>query len=167
MYVGFIFGSVFIGYNMGISQVISYKYGAGDTDELRSLLRKSCALIAVAGLLITIAVEVLAPQLSAFFVGYSPALRDLTTYAMHIYMVSFLLCGFNMFASAWFTALNNGPVSALISFTRTLVFELGCVFILPLIFGIDGIWLAVNVAEVLALIMSVALVLGLRKKYGY
>ncbi len=167
MYVGFIFGSVFIGYNMGISQVIAYKYGAGDKAELRSLLRKSCALVAVAGIVITATVELLAPLLSRLFVGYYPALRDLTTYALHIYMISFLICGFNMFASAWFTALNNGPVSAVISFTRTLVFELGCVFILPLLFGIDGIWVAVNVAEVLALILSAALVLGLRKRYGY
>ena len=167
MYIGFIFGSVFIGYNMGISQVISYKYGAGDKAELRSLLRKSCALVAVAGVVITVAVELLAPLLSRLFVGYYPALRDLTTYALHIYMISFLICGFNMFASAWFTALNNGPVSAVISFTRTLVFELGCVFALPAIFGIDGIWTAVNVAEVLALILSAALVFGLRKRYGY
>ncbi len=167
MYVGFIFGSVFIGYNMGISQVISYKYGAGDKAELRSLLHKSCVLIGIAGIVITAAVELLAPLLSRLFVGYYPALRDLTTYALHIYMISFLICGFNMFASAWFTALNNGPVSAMISFTRTLVFELGCVFLLPLVFGIDGIWLAVNVAEVLALILSLALVLGLRKRYGY
>lgn len=167
MYIGFIFGSVFIGYNMGISQVISYKYGAGDKAELRSLLRKSCVLIGLAGLVITVFVEALAPRLSAVFVGYYPALRDLTTYAMRIYMVSFLICGFNMFASAWFTALNNGPVSAVISFTRTLVFELGCVFLLPALLGIDGIWLAVNVAEVLALALSAALVLGLRKRYGY
>ena len=167
MYVGFIFGSVFIGYNMGISQVISFKYGAGDKEELKSLLHKSCVLIGIAGIVITAAVELLAPLLSRLFVGYYPALRDLTTYALHIYMISFLICGFNMFASAWFTALNNGPVSAVISFTRTLVFELGCVFILPLVFGIDGIWLAVNVAEVLALILSLSLVLGLRKRYGY
>ena len=167
MYIGFIFGSIFIGYNMGISQVISYKYGAGDKAELRSLLHKSCVLIALAGLAITLVIELFAPQLSALFVGYYPALRDLTTYAMRIYMISFLLCGFNMFASAWFTALNNGPVSALISFTRTLVFELGCVFLLPALFGIDGIWLAVNVSEVLALALSAALVLGLRKRYGY
>jgi putative MATE family efflux protein len=167
MYVGFIFGSVFIGYNMGISQVIAYKYGAGDKAELRSLLRKSCALIAVAGLLITAVIEAFAPQISSVFVGYFPELRDLTTYAMRIYMISFLICGFNMFASAWFTALNNGPVSAVISFTRTLIFELGCVFLLPLILGIDGIWLAVNVAEVLALVLSAALVFTLRKRYGY
>lgn len=167
MYVGFIFGSVFIGYNMGISQVISFKYGAGDRAELRSLLRKSCALIAVAGLLITVVIESFAHGISSVFVGYFPELCDLTTYAMRIYMVSFLICGFNMFASAWFTALNNGPVSALISFTRTLVFELGCVFVLPLVLGIDGIWLAVNVAEVLALALSAALVLALRHRYGY
>ncbi|MBR4817828.1 MAG: polysaccharide biosynthesis C-terminal domain-containing protein, partial [Bacteroidales bacterium] len=167
MYVGFIFGSVFIGYNMGISQVIAFKYGAGDRAELRSLLRKSCALIAVASLLITVVIELFAHQISSVFVGYFPDLCDLTTYAMRIYMISFIICGYNMFASAWFTALNNGPVSALISFTRTLVFELGCVFVLPLVLGIDGIWLAVNVAEVLALALSVALVIGLRKRYGY
>ena len=167
MYVGFIFGSVFIGYNMGISQVISYKYGAGDKAELRSLLHKSCALIAVAGVVITAIVELFSAQISSIFVGYDDALCDLTTYAMRIYMVSFLICGFNMFASAWFTALNNGPVSASISFTRTLVFELGCVFLLPLLLGIDGIWLAVNLAEVLALIMSIVLILNLRKRYGY
>ena len=167
MYVGFIFGSIFIGYNMGITQIIAYKYGAGDKAELRSLLRKSCALIAVAGLLITAVIETFASQISSLFVGYFPELCDLTTYAMRIYMISFLICGFNMFASAWFTALNNGPVSAVISFTRTLIFELGCVFILPLILGIDGIWLAVNVAEVLALVLSIALVLFFRKRYGY
>ena len=167
MYIGFIFGSVFIGYNMGISQVIAYKYGAGDKAELRSLLRKSCVLIAGAGILITAVIEAFAPRLSAVFVGYDPALCALTTYALRIYMISFLICGFAMFASAWFTALNNGPVSALISFTRTLVFELGCVFLLPLLLGIDGIWLAVNVAEVLALALSAALVLGLRRRYGY
>ena len=104
---------------------------------------------------------------SRLFVGYDAALRDLTTHAMHIYMISFLLCGFPMFASAWFTALNNGPVSALISFTRTLVFELGCVFILPLILGIDGIWMAVNMAEVFAVMLSAILVFGLRGRYGY
>ena len=167
MYVGFIFGSVFIGYNMGISQVISYKYGACDKLELRSLLRKSCVLIAIGGLVITALVELFAPQISRVFVGYDDELCNLTTYAMRIYMVSFLICGFTMFASAWFTALNNGPVSAVISFTRTLIFELGCVFLLPLVLGIDGIWLAVNVAEVLALILSVALVFGFRKRYGY
>jgi Na+-driven multidrug efflux pump len=167
MYVGFIFGSVFIGYNMGISQVISFKYGAGDKAELRSLLHKSCALIAVAGVVITAIVELFSAQISSIFVGYDDALCDLTTYAMRIYMLSFLICGFNMFASAWFTALNNGPVSASISFTRTLVFELGCVFLLPLLLGIDGIWLAVNLAEVLALIMSIVLILNLRKRYGY
>ena len=167
MYVGFIFGSVFIGYNMGISQVISFKYGAGDKAELRSLLRKSLVLVGVASLVITVAVQVFARQTANLFVGYDQELRDLTIHATRLYMLSFLICGFNMFASAWFTALNNGPVSAFISFTRTLVFELGCVFLLPALLGIDGIWLAVNVAEVLALALSATLVLAYRRRYGY
>ena len=167
MYVGFIYGSIFIGYNMGISQVISFKYGERDGAELRSLLSKSCLLIAVCGALITVVIESLAPQISALFVGYDRELWELTTGSMRIYMVSFLICGFNMFASAWFTALNNGPVSAVISFTRTLVFEMGCVFLLPMLLGIDGIWLSVNVAEVLALALSAVLILAFRKRYGY
>ena len=167
MYIGFIFGSVFIGYNMGISQVISFHYGAGNCRELRSLLRKSLVIVGVCSLVITVAVQLLAPGVSRLFVGYDAALRDLTTHAMRIYMLSFLLCGFPMFASAWFTALNNGPISALISFSRTLVFELGCVFILPLILGIDGIWMAVNMAEIFAVILSAILVFGLRGRYGY
>ena len=167
MYVGFIFGSVFIGYNMGISQVIAFHYGAGNHREMRSLLRKSLVIVGVCSLVITGAVQLLAPGISRLFVGYDAALLDLTTHAMHIYMISFLLCGFPMFASAWFTALNNGPVSALISFSRTLVFELGCVFILPLILGIDGIWMAVNMAEIFAVILSAILVFGLRGRYGY
>ena len=167
MYVGFIFGSVFIGYNMGISQVISYNYGAGNKAELRSLLGKSLVLIAICSVVITIVVQVSAPGLSRLFVGYDETLCSLTEHAMHIYMYSFLLCGFNMFTSAWFTALNNGPVSAAAAFTRTLIFELGCVFALPPLFGIDGIWMAVNVAEVLALILSISLVLGFRRRYGY
>ena len=92
---------------------------------------------------------------------------DLATHATHIYMLSFLLCGFNMFTSAWFTALNNGVVSAVAAFVRTLVFELGAVFVLPHLFGIDGIWYSVNAAELLAFVMSAALVFGFRRRYGY
>ena len=167
MYVGFIFGSIFIGYNMGISQVIAFNYGAGNKEELRSLLHKSLVLIGICSVLITAAVQLLSPALSRLFVGYDQELCSLTEHALHIYMISFLICGFNMFTSAWFTALNNGPVSAVASFTRTLVFELGCVMVLPLLLGIDGIWSAVNFAEVFALILSDALVLGYRKRYGY
>lgn len=167
MYVGFIFGSVFIGYNMGISQVISYNYGAGNKAELRSLLKKSLVLIGICSIVITLAVQLFAPALSRLFVGYDETLCGLTEHALHIYMNSFLVCGFNMFASAWFTALNNGPVSAVAAFSRTLVFEAGCVFVLPLLWGIDGIWMAVNIAEVLALILSASLILAFRKRYGY
>lgn len=166
-YVSFIFGSVFIGYNMGISQVIAFNYGAGNKAELRSLLKKSLVLIGICSVVITLAVQLSASAISQLFVGFDAELAALTEHAMHIYMLSLIICGFNMFTSAWFTALNNGPVSAVAAFTRTLVFELGCVMVLPLILGIDGIWIAINVAEVLALILSAGLVLGFRRRYGY
>lgn len=165
MYVGFIFGAVFIGYNLCVSQVIAFNFGAGNKSELRSLLRKSIGLIAVTGIILTGLAELTAPWLSSIFVGYDASLRELTAHALRIYMLSFLLCGFNLFCSAWFTALNNGAVSALASFVRTLVFELATVFILPEFLGIDGIWSAVCVAEILAFLMTSGLIFGFRKKY--
>ena len=165
MYVGFIFAAVFIGYNLCVSQVIAYNYGAGNKPELRSLFSKSMILIAAGGILMTSMAEVSAPLLARIFVGYDEALCELTTRAVRIYMLSYLLCGFNMFCSAWFTALNNGIVSAVAAFARTLVFELGAVMVVPGILGIDGIWLSVSVAEVLALVMSVTLFMVFRKRY--
>ncbi len=167
MYVAFIFAAVFIGYNSGISQVIAFNYGSGNRKELTSLLRKSVILVGVGGLAMTLSSELLAGVVSGFFVASDPSLHEFATRAIRLYMLSFLLCGFNMFASAWFTALNNGVVSAVSAFARTLVFELGAVFILPALLGVDGIWLSVSLAEVFAFVMSVILILSFRKRYGY
>jgi len=167
MYLGFIFAAVFLGYNMGISQVIAFNYGAGNKFELRSLLKKSLVIICILGIILTAASEITSGLIADIFVGYDQQLRDLTVHATRIYMISFLVCGFNMFASAWFTSLNNGVISAIAAFVRTLVFELSMVFILPAIFGIDGIWMSVNVAEGLCLFLTIALILGFRKRYGY
>lgn len=167
MYLGFILCAVFIGYNMGISQVIAFNFGAGNKAELKSLLHHSLVLISIGGIVMTLAAEVFAPLIAKCFVSYDAALCELSTHAMRIYMLSTLICGFNMFTSAWFTALNNGIVSAVAAFVRTLVFELASVFILPAIVGIEGIWMSVNVAEILALVLSLSLIFGFRKRYGY
>lgn len=167
MYLGFIFAAIFIGYNMGVSQIIAYNYGAGNKPELRSLLKKSMVIIGIVGVTITAIAELSSDVVADIFVGYDAELRDLTSYATRIYMLSFLICGFNMFCSAWFTSLNNGIVSAIGAFVRTLVFEFACVFILPLLFGIEGIWVAVNVAELLSLFLTISLIIGFRKRYGY
>ena len=167
MYIGFIFGAVFIGYNMGISQVISYNFGAANNAELRSLLRKSLVIIGIVGVMMTTVAELGAPLVARIFVGYDETLSDVTCHATRIYMLSFLICGFNMFVSAWFTALNNGVVSAIAAFGRTLVFELASVFILPMLWGLDGVWVSVNVAETLALVLSLILMLAYRRRYGY
>jgi len=167
MYIGFIFAAVFIGYNMGISQIIAYNYGAGNRDELRSLLRKSLVIVGVCGIVLTAMAEIGMPLCGKLFVGYSESLCSLTVHAGRIYMASFLICGFNMFTSAWFTALNNGMVSAVAAFVRTLVFELAAVFVLPALIGIEGIWISVNVAEFLALALSAGLIAGFARRYGY
>ena len=167
MYVNFIFVSIFLGYSMGSAPVVGYHFGAGDREELQGLLRRSLRLVAVMGAALTALALLLARPLSMIFVSYDAALLAVTVRAFSIYALSFLLVGFNIFSSAFFTALNDGFTSALISFARTLVFEAAAVLILPLIVGIDGVWAAVIAAEALALVLSAACLVRNRKKYGY
>lgn len=158
MYIAFVYAAIFIGYNIAITPIIGYHYGAQDIGEQRSLFRKSILLITIIGLLMTVTAEVFSSPFARLFVGYDAGLTALTTKALRIYMLCFLICGISMFVSALFTALQNGVVSAVASFARSLVFELTCVWVLPAIVGIDGIWWAVNVAEVLTLILCFFLV---------
>lgn len=167
MYVGFIFLGIFFGYSMGVSPVISFHYGAGNKAELRGLLRRSIVLNALAGALMAALSLSLSYPLSLIFVSYDEALLDLTVHAMRIYGSCFLLFGFNVFFSAFFTALNNGLISTVISICRTFVSQIAAVLTLPLIFGTDGIWLAMTVSEVVTLFLSAPLVIAYRKKYGY
>ncbi len=167
MYIGFVYASAFIGFNIAVSPVISYNYGAQNHSELKNLLRKSLMLMFVVGTLLTILSEVMSNTMAGLFVSYDTQLKALTAHAIRLYMLSFMICGLNMFVSAFFTALNNGLVSAAAAFTRTLVFELGAIFILPLFLDLDGVWLAVDLADVLALIMSVILLASLRRRYRY
>ncbi|MBQ8704458.1 MAG: MATE family efflux transporter [Bacteroidales bacterium] len=152
MYVSFLFAAFFIGYNIALTPVIGYHYGAGDLAEQRSLLRKSLVVIFVVGLVLTVLAEALAGPAARLFVGYDHGLAVLTTRAIRIYSLCFLICGWSMFASALFTGLQNGVVSAAAAFMRSLVFEMAAVWVLPALVGIDGIWWAVNVAEVLTLL---------------
>lgn len=158
MYIAFIFAAVFIGYNIGITPIVGYHYGARNIGEQRSLVHKSLVLIGVLGVIMTLSSELFAGPMARLFVGYDETLTALTVRALRFYMVAFLICGWNMFVSALFTGLNNGIVSAVASFARTLVFELACVWLLPSFFGIDGIWLAWPIAELLSLILCVVLV---------
>lgn len=153
MYIAFIFAAVFIGYNIGITPIIGYHYGAADVREQRSLFFKSLTVIGVLGVLMTLTAELFAGPLARVFVGYDADLTALTIKAMRLYMLAFLITGCNMFVSALFTGLNNGVVSAVASFTRTLVFELACVWILPALVGIDGIWFSWGIAELLSLFL--------------
>ena len=167
LYYGYIFAAVFFGYNLTVTPIIGYNYGAEDKAELRSLLRHSIFLLLGLGSLMTLVSELLAEPAARLFVGYDPELSALTKHAIRLYMISFFIAGVNIFTSSWFTGLNNGKVSAVVSFIRNLVFELGFVFLLPVLFGPDGIWLAVDAADFCCLILSAALILAYRKRYGY
>lgn len=167
MYVSFIFVALFLGYSMGSAPIVSFHYGAGNQEELRGLFRQSLTIILSMSVGLTLLAIVLAKPLAMIFVSYDPALISVTTRALAIYAVSYLLTGFNIYASSFFTALNDGLVSALISFARTLVFQVLAVLTLPLLWEADGIWAAVILAEGLAAILSLACFLRFRKKYGY
>ncbi len=167
MYVGFIFSGTYLGYSIGTAPIIGYHYGAGNSDELKSLLNKSIKLIAITAFVMTGLAEILSKLLASIFVSYDAGLLEMTTNAIRIFATSYLISGFNIFSSSFFTALNNGAVSAAISFLRTLVFQVIMIFALPVIFGLNGIWLAVTFAEILALIVSSVFLIINRKKYNY
>ena len=167
MYVQFIFVSVFIGYSVAAGPIAAFNYGAGNRAELRSLLGKSLAMNMAGGLLMMIAAKVLAAPVSFAFTGYDAGLYALTTHAFSVFAWSFVLAGVNIYASGFFTALNNGPVSAVISFMRTLVFELSFVLLLPLLFGLEGIWWAICCAEAGSVVVSTFFLLRLAPRYGY
>lgn len=167
MYVSFIFCAIFIGYAVGSAPVIGYHFGAGNTGELKSLLKNSLRLIGIAGCMMAVLSFILSVPMSRLFVGYDQELYQLTVRGFQIYAFSFLLCGLNIFGSAFFTALNNGLLSAVISFLRTLFFQSISVLVLPVFLGIDGIWLAIVAAELAALAVTASLLIANRKKYRY
>ena len=167
LYYSYIFAAVFFGYNITVTPIVGYNYGAQDKAELRSLLRHSMRLLLLLGCVVTLTAELSARPVARLFVGYDPELTELTVKALRISMASFVLVGVNLFSSAWFTGLGNGKVSAVVSFLRNLVLELGFVFLLPALFGPDSIWLAVDAAEVCCLLLSLSLLAAYRKRYGY
>ncbi len=167
MYVQFIFIAIFIGYSIGTAPIIGYHYGAGNHSELKSMLKKSLLIMGTIGVIMMGLAQVLAGPLARIFVGYDPELFAMTRHAFQIFSFAFVLSGINIFVSSFFTALNNGGVSAAVSFLRTLVFQLLSVLILPIFLGIDGIWLAITVAEICAFLISMLFLIAKRKKYHY
>jgi Na+-driven multidrug efflux pump len=167
MYSGFVFVSAFIGYSIGSAPIVSYNFGAGNREELRNVRRKSLIIIAVFSIAMFAVGEFFAKPFSAIFVGYDEELLKLTAEGFLYYAISFLFCGFGIYSSGFFTALNNGGVSALISVFRTVVFQCICVLVLPLFLGINGIFLSLTVSELLSAAVGGGLLIALRKKYGY
>ena len=166
MYVALVFAGAFIGYSVGCAPLMSYQYGAKRSEEMRSLFKKSLGIVGVFGVIMFVATRVLAHPVSALFVGYDAGLMELTEHAFALYSAAFLIMGFNVYGSSLFTSLNNGLVSALISFLRSFVFEIGAVLLLPLLLGPDGVWWSVSVAEVAALAITAFFVVWLTPKYG-
>ena len=167
MYISMIFSAAFIGYSIGVAPIISYHDGSQNHTELKSLLRKSLILIGLFSIGMVISAELLAHPLSKFFVGYDAELFNLTISGFRIFALSFCFMGFGIFASGFFTALNDGLTSAIISFLRTLVFQSACILLLPMILGIDGIWISVVVAEFMAVVLGAIFLVVKHKKYSY
>jgi len=167
MYVSFIFAGTYLGYSIGAAPIVSFHYGAGNREELKNLFKKSLILMGVTSVVLTGVAELTSSILAGVFVAYDVELLAMTTLAIRLYSISYLFNGINIFASAFFTALNDGLVSAAISFLRTLVFQIVMIFLLPALLGLEGIWLAIVAAEILALGVSVFCFAKFRKKYHY
>ena len=167
MYVNFIFIAVFIGLSIGAAPIIGFNHGAQNHPELKNVLKKCLVLLGGISLALTLTAGLLARPLAGIFVGYDAGLHALTVRGFRVYVLSFLLCGFNIFGSSFFTALNNGLISALISFLRTLVFQIGAVLVLPLIFELDGIWWSVVAAELGSVLLTFGFMVKYRKRYHY
>ena len=167
MYVNFVFIAVFIGFVIGSAPIIGYNHGADNRSELKNMFRKSLVVVACFAAVMAASAFFLAEPLARIFVGYDQELMAMTIRGFRIYSLSFLLCGFNIFGSSLFTALNNGLVSAAISFVRTLICQIAAVFLLPLILGLDGIWLAIVAAESVALVLTIFCFLKFKDRYHY
>lgn len=167
MYICFVFNSVFFGYTVGMAPIVSYNFGAQNKDELKNVLKKSLVVISIVSVLMFFTSELLSAPLSQLFVGYDKELFEMTLRCFRIFSFTFLIAGFSIFGSAFFTALNNGLISASISFMRTLLFQVVAIFVLPLIWEIDGIWAAVVFADFAALIVTSTFLISNKKKYGY
>ena len=167
MYVAFISVSICIGYSIGTAPITAFNYGAENHAELKNIFRKSLVIISVSSIIIFLISELSAPFLSTVFVGYDKSLQQMTKHAFRIYSISFLVSGFNIYSSSFFTALGNGAVSAIISFARTLLFQVVSVLVLPMIFDINGIWGSIIAAEILSLAVSIYFLVSKRKRYNY
>lgn len=167
MYVGFIFAAVFLGYSIGVAPVVGFHYGAQNGDELKGLFRKSNLLVALTSILLAGIAFALSAPLAQIFVGSDPAVLDMTVTAFHFYALAVLFSGFSIFGSAFFTALGNGVVSAAISFLRTLVFQIASVLILPVFFGLSGVWYSLFVAEILAVVVTFIFYVAKQREYHY
>ena len=167
MYVNFIFIAVFIGFSVGSAPIVGFNHGAQNHEELKNLLKKSGIILGALSLLMTGTAELLSEGLSGIFVGYDAALHAMTTRGFRIYILSFLLCGFNIYGSSFFTALNNGLISAIISFVRTFICQIAAVMLLPLILGLDGIWWSIVAAELAAVVLTLWFLMKNRNRYHY
>ena len=167
MYVSLVFQAIFIGYSVGVAPVVGYHYGAASREELKGLLRRSMVLIGGFSVVMCLAGEVLGRPLAVLFVGYDQGLLDMTAHAFSIFSISFLFSGLAIFGSSFFTALNDGLTSALISFLRTLVFQCAAVVLFSALWGLDGIWWSIVAAEVMAVAVTLVFLAGKRNKYGY
>lgn len=167
MYLEFVFSAIYLGYSTGSSPIVSYNYGAKNTTELKNLFKKSLTIVLVCSFILTSLAESFAYPLSGIFVSYDNLLLDMTVHGFRLYALAFLLMGFNIYASAFYTALNNGIISAVISFSRTCVFQVLTILFLPVFFGLNGIWCAIGVAEVLTIVISISFLIKTRKIYNY
>ena len=155
LYAQELFGGLFRGYINGISSVVSYNLGRGDKERLSKLFCISIWTLGIAGIVVTVLSYLAGGAVVDFFAKNNAQVETIALYGFRIVATSFLMMAYNVFASGWFTALNDGKTSAILSFCRTVIFMIAPVLILPGIFGMDGVWMSITAGEVLSILMSI------------
>jgi Na+-driven multidrug efflux pump len=167
LYIQDLFLSAIMGFSMGVGPVISYFYGAGNTENLRKIVRICLVVIVTASFVLFAGAELFAAPLVNIFAGDDHILRKMALAGFRLFSIGFLFSSFNIFASGFFTSLCNGKISTLIAFLRAFIFQSGAILLLPLILGVNGIWFAVPLAEMITALLGFFLIMHYRTRYHY
>ena len=167
LYGQFLFNALYLGFSMGVAPVISFNYGSGNRQLLQKVYGICLKFVPVSSLIVAILALLFTPVIVGIFTSREEGIYEIAVHGFFLFSFNYFLAGMNIFASAMFTALSNGKISAIISFARTFIFIAICIILLPFVLGVNGVWIAVPVAEFLTLFLSCFYLIHYKKVYGY
>ncbi len=167
LYFQYLFTALYFGYSNGIAPIISYKYGNDDRKQLQALFKNSVLFLIISSIAANVLLHFTISKLLTIFTAENSPVYQITLHGFSIYSMAFMIMGLGIFSSAMFTAFSDGITSAIISFSRTFLFIVGAILLLPAILGERGVWLAVPIAEAFGFLISILYLIGKKQKFHY